>query len=510
MISLIVMNCRGAIAYYDDTHYGVTYYLARIVGYTPEQSQRLASATVSVDYSKATEPVQGENMIVGPPGSAQTPRVSFHAFLDEVIYPDCQTNIEERRAAMLDVKKRERFLFQQAVKSRNPGVFFHFYQDEFSHSGYGSWGGHFASRTANKRGLPIGSYTDWLSSYDPAHHMKAIDATIEMLKSYMKSECPIQFAHLHKFDRAADVESLLAALIKANPWTYGTPSGSVALPKVPDYGAAYKVIGDALRARGDRSLFPGKPISYQLDRHGNISQALYDSSDYDPWTLWGDLDVLVSKAGEVGSATVRVMILPTFQQDRAYEFAHQTLAAASSPLRLASSRGSDDRATPAVYRGEEPDLRLAVLPSVDRTLDFTIIPVGQIAVEVTGPNCVPIRVYKSINKLHDQMTVTLKPPSIEVVVAKVVPERAGSGQPRMAVLTYKITDAMPPGLPVTIQEDLSVTGPQPVSIASGPRKIDSARPLADYRHRFIPTAPGNYEFKYSMNGKEGSVPFIVE
>src|SRR5439155_16991321 len=108
-------------------------------------------ATVSVDYSKATEPVQGENMIVGPPGSAQVPRVRFHAFLDEVIYPNAQTDIDQRRQAMDDIKKRERFLMQQATKSGNLGVFMHFYQDEFSHNGYGSWGGHFASLAANRR-----------------------------------------------------------------------------------------------------------------------------------------------------------------------------------------------------------------------------------------------------------------------------------------------------------------------------------------------------------------------
>ena len=47
-----------AEAYYDDVHYSLTYYLARAVGYTPEQAHRIANADHSIDYDPDTEPVQ--------------------------------------------------------------------------------------------------------------------------------------------------------------------------------------------------------------------------------------------------------------------------------------------------------------------------------------------------------------------------------------------------------------------------------------------------------------------
>ena len=57
-VSLLAVEMRPVHAHYDDVHYHLNYYIARLVGYTPEQAKRLAGACVSVDYSEEVEPVQ--------------------------------------------------------------------------------------------------------------------------------------------------------------------------------------------------------------------------------------------------------------------------------------------------------------------------------------------------------------------------------------------------------------------------------------------------------------------
>src|SRR3990167_566636 len=69
----------SAQAYDNDTHYVLTYYLARKVGFTMEQARQIASANVSVDAEPMTEPLQ-TGQVLNPSGDAQTPRWLFHAF----------------------------------------------------------------------------------------------------------------------------------------------------------------------------------------------------------------------------------------------------------------------------------------------------------------------------------------------------------------------------------------------------------------------------------------------
>src|SRR5687768_9765470 len=87
VFSLLTVGVRPAQAHYDDVHYALNYYVARLVGYTPEQAYRIAAACVSVDYSPSTEPVHGNFNPTPVSCDNQEPRWKFHAFRDECQFP---------------------------------------------------------------------------------------------------------------------------------------------------------------------------------------------------------------------------------------------------------------------------------------------------------------------------------------------------------------------------------------------------------------------------------------
>src|SRR5947207_2064631 len=58
LVCFLLASVQPAAAYYDDVHYALNYYIARVVGYTPLQAHRLASLCVMVDYAHDTEPTQ--------------------------------------------------------------------------------------------------------------------------------------------------------------------------------------------------------------------------------------------------------------------------------------------------------------------------------------------------------------------------------------------------------------------------------------------------------------------
>jgi hypothetical protein len=181
---LLFVSTPKATAYYDDVHYGLTYVVARMVGYTPQQAYRIASACVSIDYSKKTEPVQvygaaTGNLLITPD---EPPRWRFHAFRNEGMFPTSVGGANP--AAEREILKQRIELYNLGFDEQNPGPYLHFYQDELPHRGYTSNGGHWfrqtllATRIATSliaaAGLPIGGTTDWLSyrfqasSGDPA------------------------------------------------------------------------------------------------------------------------------------------------------------------------------------------------------------------------------------------------------------------------------------------------------------------------------------------------------
>src|SRR5262245_11254641 len=124
LTALLVGTTAGpTMAYDNDTHYYLTYFIAVKVGYTPAQALRIAAANVGIDYDAETEPLQKWNSFLGAPRSAQIPRMRFHAFPDYDKFGDGYA--EE---ATEEIRKRENGLWGLAAKQGNPGPFIHFHQ----------------------------------------------------------------------------------------------------------------------------------------------------------------------------------------------------------------------------------------------------------------------------------------------------------------------------------------------------------------------------------------------
>ncbi len=220
-----------ARAYYDDTHYSLTFYLARCVGFTPAQAYRIASANVSIDYDPETEPSRyGETVmdLYGLENRAQRPRVRFHAMLDSERFQNLYDNSDPARAqsqllaARAAVKAQRDHLWRDGLTMGNPGVFLHFLQDETPHAGYPSWGGHWISHRAFEAGLPLGPNTDILSwsRQDPGsaqashRHTAMIQQTLGYLQRFLLATSGNK--QKRKCDWSGEVMKALAGLMAAN------------------------------------------------------------------------------------------------------------------------------------------------------------------------------------------------------------------------------------------------------------------------------------------------------
>lgn len=123
---------RPALAYEKDTHYFLTFAIARCCGFTGDDARLIASADWAQDTNSTT--------VAGFGGTAAQRNINriWHA-----LYGDLQNaNNKNQRAA------RRVALWQRAGAANgraqliNLGQFLHFTQDEFAHAGYGSVIGH--------------------------------------------------------------------------------------------------------------------------------------------------------------------------------------------------------------------------------------------------------------------------------------------------------------------------------------------------------------------------------
>ena len=189
LIALISALCLPGQAegYYDDMHYHFTYYMARSVGYTPEQAFRIASADVAVDWDEQTEPVQQSGQVkmwlaagdsygrdisgknwesirmryVSP---VSIPRIRFHAMMDCLNWPLCHFDPSHKARALAVIPVFREQLWQSALVSGNFGAFLHFLEDEPPHAGYPSDNGHWMGVDMwwNNDLLQMGSATDYI------------------------------------------------------------------------------------------------------------------------------------------------------------------------------------------------------------------------------------------------------------------------------------------------------------------------------------------------------------
>ncbi|MCW3052158.1 MAG: hypothetical protein JWN14_1328, partial [Chthonomonadales bacterium] len=235
------MSQRPAHAHYDDVHYTLNYYLARVIGYTPTQAHRMASLCYWIDYAPETEPTQIEHGVealtsskavtvealgtglyrvlnalhitrlgnsIDPnkmnaeildeldklPGDVERlakredmrdvfeAQWRFHAFRDLYRFPESAVAGPDATAADAAIVEQHRLLWKEAFDLKNPGVFLHFFQDELPHSGYVVGGGHWVVPPGRKA---VGGSTDWLSYYPEGVNQRTILETAKYMIEFM-------------------------------------------------------------------------------------------------------------------------------------------------------------------------------------------------------------------------------------------------------------------------------------------------------------------------------------
>ncbi|MEQ1932575.1 MAG: hypothetical protein ABL962_01660 [Fimbriimonadaceae bacterium] len=330
-----------AQAYYDDVHYGLTYYIARQTGFTPPQAYRIASACSAVDWDERTEPVrlgrQLTALLTPLEIELHGPRNKFHAFRDEsnparrVLgnEPDAAAAQQEIYDRLAELKK-----FSTEV-SKNLGVYLHGFQDVYPHFGWGTyWGHNPADYTvfdrAVKQGMHPGSSTDWVD-FRQSHVLNLCAWTNAELIPFMNAISPHQYArpyYQHEFyelivrlaeanryppplDTDLDRLTFLYVGLREN----GAPAetilkamnGQEKIDKViaylkdpaieqkmdkhlkgPDMKKAYPVIDSFLEKSGMADRLPAHHIPYRLSNQGGPT----DPAQLNDWVLVSDATTL--------------------------------------------------------------------------------------------------------------------------------------------------------------------------------------------------------------------------
>lgn len=146
VVLMLTLSQRGW-AYEKDTHYYLTYCLARLVGFTVTQSWQLARGDWSIDMNKATEPVQS----FIPYDSTVVIRSRYHAMpagtlLDALkaayLRPEGISGSYWADASYTNaVQEQAGILWARGTATGNIGPYLHYLQDSYAHKGfYATWG----------------------------------------------------------------------------------------------------------------------------------------------------------------------------------------------------------------------------------------------------------------------------------------------------------------------------------------------------------------------------------
>jgi|GEM_PF-3996315 len=350
----------SAYAYYDDTHYVFTYYLARITGFTPLQSCRIASACVSIDHEENvdTEPVQKESVpgldyladkVTAEP--AQRIRIKYHAMMDQLTYPLCALNpiypygsiLEERlaRKVRVDIKKAlakieangDSLLRTSLATMYNPGVYLHYLQDYYAHRGYGSRLGHWDWKM-NDQNFAFGTLTDYLT-FEPSkkypnmvkyyhfpkeRNKEMMIETLKVLKAVydagvagMKNTAQINPKSIQISPAVMDkCLNVLVQLQKVNPH----PTVKFAVP--PDFQKAVNEVNKALtEPRDGQKHFDTLPkcIRYPFHTEQAGGDIQVDERLRDDITLYGDLTIVLPQGCPTGT-NVTVQSAQTYVSEK--------------------------------------------------------------------------------------------------------------------------------------------------------------------------------------------------
>jgi len=228
---LIALACGGLWlisplhAYEKDTHFGLTYYLARSIGFPVNAALQIAIATWSVDLEPNTQPLR-----VAPTEENELILQAFHAF------SSTQGSIEgdtlPSKVALADnrisdpglVSTNFQKLWSYGMANGNPGIALHFFEDNWAHAGYSASGfGHL---------IPNIHAPDYLENNRwTAQDM--MTKTVEKLQEFYRAQLGRESCSPEP-ERLARV---LQGLIDANTAQALTP---------PDYGKAMPVLVAAL------------------------------------------------------------------------------------------------------------------------------------------------------------------------------------------------------------------------------------------------------------------------
>lgn len=301
VVLLMALSATPGWSYYDDVHFHLTYYIARVVGFTPAQATKIAGANVSVDYSQRTEPVQG----FWPTEATQAPRFRFHAFRDESRFPASIGDMENAAEADRAIRGQQVVLWNAGLEDKNPGAFLHFFQDRWPHHRYGSKGGHWSDSSdtfgfgnlaiAVVARLAMGGTTDWLSyqqklSVDQPtrSNERLFEDTARALGRFMK----LAGGQTARTVSAADHAQVLEALRQAN--VYPEPIFPADIPRIgkltagiiartpedeakygkhldgPDLAAVTRILNEALHSRGMSDSIPARHPRYDFNAAGRL------------------------------------------------------------------------------------------------------------------------------------------------------------------------------------------------------------------------------------------------
>ena len=137
VLTVLVWTARPVETFSTDTHYSLTYYMARACGYTPLQAYRVASADEAVDHSEWTEPIQWNKeplvpfplvpfsrreqlRLLGFAVGAQMPRVRFHAFRDSRLdgTPGYTRRVADINMAISEFPKGRKYLISLSFRGK--------------------------------------------------------------------------------------------------------------------------------------------------------------------------------------------------------------------------------------------------------------------------------------------------------------------------------------------------------------------------------------------------------
>jgi hypothetical protein len=338
VVAAVVSGASPARADYDDTHYYLTYVVARIVGYTPEQAYRVAAAGASVNVSTATWPRQMDaaDFAVGAdPDSPERQRArwAFHAYMDTAAWMQA----ERSQKPMPDLwKPRASTLRAIALNpsQSNPGVLVHYLQDQLAHQ----------KLLSNLDGyLRATAGPGWFNFR--GNGAELVRVTAEALEASLADLAPTsQRTHVQSGDRAVVADAFRGAnpapaeltstdesvyvkwaLSQLNPLAPTRPFTQEQLATMQRYWRGPDLVKAALTAESLLKFYNmAGPIpdvaqarrEFQLDANGKVSAAQADR-----YVLTGALRVTLQSADGTPQQPVELVIkgLPARANESEYE-----------------------------------------------------------------------------------------------------------------------------------------------------------------------------------------------